>query len=445
MSRFNVAERRPPIFTNEGAPAKRINSNQQLSRSVMSCLLWENEFYEDGKLIAERIMQEADACQPAFVASLAVKARHEAGLRHAPLLLLLSLIKRGGGSMTADAINAVIRRPDEMTELVAMYLAFNPGKGITNAMRKGLAKAFERFDEYQLGKYDRDGKVLLRDVLFMSHAKPKDAEQEALFKRVIERKLAIPDTWETELSAGKDKKETFERLLREEKLGYLALLRNLRNMVEAGVSHELVTNAILARKGARLVFPFRYVAAARAVPQLEPYLDQALVASIGDDWQFPGRTAVLLDVSDSMNRKLSDRSDLTRMDAGAALASIIRGEQLRMFTFSRQVVEVPPRRGMAGVDALKRSQVHHSTLLGEAMAQMNALGGDRLIVITDEQSHDRVPNPNFPRAYMINVASNRNGVGYGKGWTAHINGFSEGVLRYMRELETGLWGVAKVE
>ena len=90
-----------------------------------------------------------------------------------------------------------------------------------------------------------------------------------------------PRHWEVELSAGKDKKETFERLIREKKLGYFALLRNLRNMVNAGCDLELVKAAIVARKGgAEKILPFRFVAAARAAPQLEPAIDTALCEGI---------------------------------------------------------------------------------------------------------------------------------------------------------------------
>ena len=267
---------------------------------------------------------------------------------------------------------------------------------------------------------------------FLTHAKPKDAEQAALFMRVAERSLKTPDTWEVALSAGQDKKATFERLLRERKLGYLALLRNLRNMVEAGCDMDLVKDAIIARRGADLVFPFRYVAAARAAPQLEPVIDQALCEAIATAPRLGGRTIVLVDVSASMDCSLSARSDLTRMDAAAALASILHGD-LRLFTFSHGTVEVPPRRGMAGVDAVIRSQPHSGTRLGAAVKKVNELPHDRLIVITDEQSHDAVPDPKAAAAYMINVASYRNGVGYGR-WT-HIDGFSEAVIRFITEIE----------
>lgn len=89
---------------------------------------------------------------------------------------------------------------------------------------------------------------------------------------------------------------------------------------------------------------------------------------------------------------------------------------------------------MAGVDAIIRSQQHGSTNLGDAVKRINQeVEHDRLIVITDEQSGSRVPDPIVDKAYMINVASYQNGVGYGK-WT-HIDGFSESVIRFIRELE----------
>lgn len=429
--RLNVAAAQPKVFTHEGAPAKHINPEQALRRSVLSCLLWEKEFYEDGKDIVARISELAALNSPETVAALAVEARRVHGLRHAPLMLLLDLIRRGGPGV-ADAIDGTIKRADEMAELVALY--WRDGKRpLSKQMKTGLARAFGRFSEYALAKYDRDGPVKIRDVLFLAHPKPKDEEQTALFKRVADRALETPDTWEVALSAGGDKKGEFERLTREGKLGYLALLRNLRNMMEAGCDVDLVREAIIARKGAELVFPFRYVAAARAVPQLEPAIDQALCEAVSSGPRLTGKTAVLVDVSGSMNDRLSSKSDLTRMDAAAALASVLNGD-LRVFTFSHQVVEVPPRTGMAGVDTIRNSQQHGGTYLGAAVGLVNAqVPHDRLIVITDEQSHDRVPDPVAPRAYVINVASAQNGVGYGK-WM-HIDGFSEAVIRFITESE----------
>lgn len=442
----------PPIYTHEGGAAARISPEAALRRSVLSCMLWEDEFYEDGASIADRIAERAAEVSRETVSALAIEARNVHGLRHVPLILLLDLIKRGGAGV-ADVVDQTLRRADEMSELVAIYWK-GGRKMLPRQMRLGLAKALNRFGEYALQKYDRgDSKVRLKDVLFMARAKPKDDYRTGLFKRLAESELVVADTWETRLSKSEvegvkkdasDKKAAFEDMIRAGKLGYLALLRNLRNMLEAGCDLELIREAILARKGAELVFPFRYVAAARAAPQLEPWIDRALCASVAEAPQLAGRTVVLVDVSQSMMSQISKKSDLTRLDAAAALASLVNCEKLRVFSFSEHLAEVPPRRGMSGVDAIRNSQRHGGTWLFDAVKSINdQIEYDRLIVITDEQAHG--PNPGFvqgtvprmpdptARGYLINVASAQNGVGYGA-WT-HIDGFSEATIRFIVDAE----------
>lgn len=438
--------------THEGAPAARMNTVQALRRSVMSCLLFENEAYEDGVEISKRIQSLAEQVPVETLAEIAIEAREVANLRHVPLLLLVALAKRGSGNgLVSQTIARVIQRADELAELVALYWKFNPARDgarkapLSKQMKLGLSKAFAKFDAYQIAKYDRAKEVRLRDVMFLSHPKAANDEREALYKGLVDQTLESPDTWEVALSAGGDKKEEFTRLLESGKLGYLALLRNLRNMDQAGVDRTLVNSAIRARKGgAHRVLPFRYIAAARAAKSFEPALDEALIASIADVAKLPGRTVVLVDVSGSMDTQLSGKSDLKRIDAACALASVISAEDLRVFSFSNQLVEVPARKGMSGVEAISRSQSHGGTELASAVHTINLkVPHDRLIVITDEQagggsgygyaSRGRVPDPVVKHAYMINVASHKNGVGYGK-WT-HIDGFSESVLRFIAEAE----------
>lgn len=420
------------LRTHEGAPAKAISPVDQLRRSVMSCLLWEDGFYESGVSVAKRIDALVSQVKPEDAFLAAQEARTTHNLRHAPLWIARAMARhhRGNG-LVSKTIESVVQRADELAEFLALYW-LDGRQPLSAQVKKGLANAFVKFDEYQLAKYDREGAVKLRDVLFLVHPKPKDDEQQAMWNRLVAGTLKTPDTWETNLSGGADKRETFERLLRENKLGYMALLRNLRGMTDAGVSPRMIQEAILERRGARNVLPFRYVSAARACPQMEPYLDQALVASIGDMAPLDGHTLILVDVSQSMTWNTAGKSQLDYMTAAATLASMFPGDR-RVFTFSGDVVEVPPRLGMAGVDAVIRSQPHGGTRLGNAVREMNALPHDRLIVLTDEQSSDRVSDPVADRAYMVNVASNRNGVGYGK-WT-HIDGWSEGVLRFIREIE----------
>lgn len=415
-------------LTHEGGVAANINAEQQLRRSVMSCMLWENEFYEDGKQISDRILELASQVKPEIVNQIAVEARTKYNLRHVPLLLLTA-------KPNAHAIYNTINRADELAELLAIYFR-NGKKSIPAQMKKGLAKAFTKFDAYSLAKYNRDGAIKLRDVLFMVHAKPKDAEQAAVWKSLVDGTLTSPDTWEVALSNGADKKETFERLIREGNLGYLALLRNLCNMIESGVDESLILGAIEARKGAERVLPFRYVAAAKYAPQFEPTLDAAMLHSIDLLPKLKGKTIVLVDVSGSMNDKLSGKSDMTRLDAAAALGSVVQSDSLRVFTFSYNLVEVAPRKGMAGVDNIKNSQPHGGTHLAGALQAINQLDYDRIIVITDEQSHGGSCDPKQGSiGYLINVASNKNGVGYGR-WN-HIDGFSENVIRWIYENEQG--------
>lgn len=438
MARLNT--RKPSLKTHEGGTAKHINAEQALRRSVMSCLLWEREFYEDGEKIADRIVRLSADVKASTVATIAMQARNEMKLRHVPLLLTAALAKQG--RLNSGMVQHVVKRADELTELLAIHAKINGvGPGglkpvLSHALKAGLAKAFHQFDEYQLAKYDRNKTgVRLRDVLRLVHPKPESKEQAELWGRLIKDELKTPDTWEVALSAGADKKETFTRLLEANKLGYMALLRNLRNMEQAGVDSNLIRRAILTGNAER-VLPFRFVAAARAVPRYEKSLDATMARSIEALPELTGKTAVLVDVSGSMSTRLSAKSDLTRMDAAAALASIVNCEELRVFTFSYQVAEVPARRGMAGVDAVINSQPHGGTHLGAAVQVMNErVKPDRLIVITDEQSHyGSVPDPTMEKAYMINVASYKNGVGYGK-WT-HIDGFSESVVRFISELES---------
>ncbi len=424
------------LRTHEGAPAVRVTPELALRRSVLACMLWEDEFYEDGVAIAGRIRELVPKVDAAKVAALAVEARTAMKLRHAPLMLVREMARHATHrGLVAETMAAVIQRADELAEFVAIY--WKDGRApLSGQVKKGLAAAFPKFDEYALAKYDRAGAVRLRDVLFLCHAKPRDAEQAAVWKRLVDGELTTPDTWEVALSAGGDKRESWTRLLAERKLGALALLRNLRNMKDAGVSEDLVTAALDAMKTER-VLPFRFLAAARYAPQWEAELERAMFRAVADREKLAGHTVILVDVSGSMVARLSSRSEMLRTDAAYGLAVLLReiAEKVSVYTFSGGAKLVPSRRGFALRDAMEASQPHGSTNLGAALETIGKELGDRfdrIVVVTDEQSHDRVPAPKG-RGYMINVASAKNGVGYGK-WN-HIDGWSEAVIEYIRELE----------
>lgn len=476
MARLNTVTRKPPVVTHEGGPAVAgLKPIEQLARSVMSCFLWEAEFYENGVSISERIRSLAETCDPDDVAALAIKARSEGNLRHVPLLLLEVLTRTGAGRprFVAGVIADVIQRADEVTEFLALY--HKMGANTESAqVKKGLAAAIAKFDAYQLSKYDRDGKFRLRDAAFIAHAKPGPKQlagersnvtvltdfasksrsglkrnvqrhEGNLIGRMIAGDLPPPETWEVLISAaGKDtarRTEVWEQLCRKAisgepgGFGYLGLIRNLRNMDGDGVDRDLIKTAIRARKGARRVLPFRYLAAVEASPGFADALGDAMLASLQDLPSLGGKTIVMVDTSGSMGQPVSAKSMIRRVDTAAVLASMVRGD-VRLFQFASRPAELAFYQGLPGVQHLrsKIGSVGHGTDIGGAVAAANAQPHDRLIVITDEQSWSPVPAPKAKHAYMLNVASAKCGVGYRNGWV-HIDGFSESVLKYIHAYE----------
>lgn len=472
--KINKPVRTPQPVNNEGTPVPRINAEQQLRRLTATAMLWEDGFYVDGKTVAAMIADLIPQCRPDFVAACAFEARDRMKLRHVPLLIAREMARGPVPHrlMVAKLLPDIIQRADELTEFLAIYWKDNPDQPISAQVKKGLARAFNKFDEYALAKYNRDGAVKLRDVAFLTHVKPANPDLVArlvnkdkiptytkggndvnlsvnqrvsLGAKVTEHMRAFypnpglktPDTWEVELSAsqGEDKKGSWERLLREQKLGGLAWLRNLRNMAQAGVSERLIKEYAETVNMDR-VLPFRFLAAARIMPQFESFLEPLMLKACEGREKLKGRTIILVDVSPSMRMaKVSAKSDLTRQDAAYALAILAREvcEEVEILAFASAVGEVPPRRGFALGDAIAKATPSNGTLLGKAIGIVNGRIHDRLIVISDEESQDPVGAPKARQAYMINVASSKNGVGYGV-WN-HIDGWSEAVLDYIEVFE----------
>lgn len=463
MSSLNVATKPAPLFTAEGGPAKRITPLQELIRLTMACMLWEDGFYSDGKTVGARIRELVHTVTLHEASRVAIEARNKMKLRHVPLLIVREMARhpnlKSAPSLVGDTLSTVIQRPDELNEFLAIY--WSEGKcPLSKQVKLGLAKAFSKFSEYQLAKYNRAKDITLRDVLFLCHSKPADGQGnwtkqiragykgkpvpfepmpgELLYGKLIYDQLATPDTWEVELSAGADKAATFVRLMHEEKLGDLAFLRNLRNMVEAGVPKATIVESGDQRRWGR-VLPFRFISAAKHAASLEEHLERWMFRCLEGSPKLEGKTILLADVSSSMQAKLSGKSDLTRDSAMKALAMLLREicTDVMILPFARGVITgLPARRGFALADTLNRNGNEDGTDIGNAVSVANRLGYDRLILLTDEQSFSRVPDPiRGTLAYCINVAVEKHGVGYGS-WL-HIDGFSEAIVDYIQRYEVG--------
>lgn len=454
----------------EGTVVKSLTPEQELRRTVMACLLWEDSFYESGEDIGTRLIGLVKKVGFDKTAAMAIEAREQMKLRHVPLLLARELARMSAGRKMGDLLKRIIQRPDELTEFLAIYWKDGRQK-VAKQVQYGLARAFRKFSEHELAKYDRDHAVKLRDALFLAHAKPQDANSKftkverkagvlpptpgALFyAKIADRRLATPDTWEVSLSAGADKGETFTRLINAGKLGALAMLRNLRNMVEAKVDPKVIRKGLTEMKVER-VLPFRFIAAAKYAPAYEPELEAAMFRCVEGMPKLAGKTALIVDTSPSMwMARVSEKSEMDRFEAAAAMAILCREvcEDVAVYAFNEKGYAVAPRRGFALRDALYNTR-GNASCGGLAVDMANKDGYDRIIVLTDGQWHysdlstGRMagygmsegnaivvsPKPLTDKAYMINCSIQKNGVGYGR-WVS-IDGFSEAILQYISAYE----------
>ncbi|MBQ9214146.1 MAG: TROVE domain-containing protein [Bacteroidales bacterium] len=365
MSFNSMLREQNEIKNHAGAKAYALTPEMELYTAVVATAL-SNNFYEDKSGRIERIAELVKQVPHEFTAKLAVYTRNEMNLRSVPLLLIVELAKiHNGDNLVARAVEKCVLRADEIMELLMCYQFRNAHKNsikklnrLSRQIQNGLQKAFNRFDEYQFAKYNRDNlEVKLRDALFLVHPKAKDDAQQLIFNKITDRKLETPYTWETELSAlGQQHFETddqknaafcqkWEELIISGRLGYMALLRNLRNILESKVSAEkvnivasILSNADQVAKSRQL--PFRFLSAYRELQKIDspdtPFLmsalEQAVKHSAANIEGFDADTSVLLacDVSGSMCHPVSPRSTVECYDIGLMLAMLLKSRCRRV-------------------------------------------------------------------------------------------------------------------
>ena len=163
--KLNTTTKKEKVYTHQGARAVRVSPELELRRSVMATMLWEDQFYEDGQTIADRISSLVKKVKPELVAAMAVMARQDMKLRHIPLLLVREMARLDSHKyLVADTLKNVIQRPDELTEFLAIYWK-NSKETLSAQVKKGLASAISKFNEFQLAKYNISNNIKLRDIL----------------------------------------------------------------------------------------------------------------------------------------------------------------------------------------------------------------------------------------------------------------------------------------
>ncbi len=347
------------VMNHEGAKAFTMSPAEELYSAVVTTGL-SNATYEKGNERLARIQSLIQKNDPEFVAKLAVYARKEMYLRSVPLVLTTELAKQASGTdLVSRTVDGVIQRADEITELLAYYQMANERTDLkklnrlSKQIQKGLVKSFNRFDEYQFAKYNRKAEVTLKDALFLVHPKAKDENQQAIFDKIVNDSLETPYTWEVELSVlGQTKfaddaerkaafKTKWEELIFSNKLGYMATLRNLRNILEAHVSSQAMEKVCRYLSDEKAVrnskqLPFRFLAAYRELKTIgSPYLSSVLAAledavmmSAKNIRGFGFDTSVVIaaDVSGSMQQPVSPKSKVLLYDIGLLISMMLQSQ-----------------------------------------------------------------------------------------------------------------------
>lgn len=425
--RFNLFNRTKKVVANyEGATAYQMTPEYELYSAVVTTGL-HNSFYEKGNDRLERIQTLIRKCDPEFVAKLAIYARNTMYMRSVPLVLSVELAKEVfGNSIVSKTVNGVVQRADEITELLAYYQLSNKRSGVkklnklSKQIQKGLIASFNKFDEYQFAKYNAAGEIKLRDALFLVHPKAKNEEQQIIFNKIATDTLATPYTWETELSAlgkityGNEKNrqlaftQKWEELIDSNKLGYMALLRNLRNILEANVSPNhiqkicsFLSNADAVSKSKQL--PFRYLAAYREIKSVKSKytsnildaLENAVIQSAVNIKGFDISTSVLIacDVSGSMQKTISPKSKIMLYDIGLMLGMLLQSKCENvisgMFGDRWKIINMPKKSVLSNVNEYykREGEVGYSTngyLVIEDLIKRNEIT-DKVMLFTDVQ------------------------------------------------------------
>ena len=464
MSKLNPSTKGNNIYDKEhrlaggaGMLAAKQDNVAALKRVVMANLLWEDIAYIDGESVADEIKRLIPLCDAREVYDIALEARTKQKLRHTPLFIAVEMCRYDEHKkLVADLLPRIITRADMLADFLALYWKANPDKKktISHAAMAGLAASFHNFDEYRFAKYDRDTEIKLRDVMFLCHPKPKDEAEAALFRKIAERTLATPDTWEVALSAGEDKKATWTRLIREGKLGGLAMLRNIANMRKAEVDKAVIDEGIATLKSAMLL-PFDFLKARNMNMEFERELEEAMLSAYAKMPKLKGRTLFIVDVSGSMRATVSSCSDMSRLDCAEAMA-MLAANQCEQF-------ELVCTAGNDGSRVCASEHISYPKkgfgLIGQIKDAEKRLGGggiftrqclewcranvegdfDRIIVFSDSQDCDfpdkRIPHPYGTRNYICDVSCHTHGVNFKGAWTAEIAGFSEHFLTYIAACE----------
>jgi 60 kDa SS-A/Ro ribonucleoprotein len=416
MAKYNKPKKEVTVTNYEGNKAYQLKHEMELYSLVCNCMC-EDQYYRKNKETLNQLKELVQKCDNQFIMKLSIYAREQMNLRSIPLVLAILLVKKltphTSKSLEKQFIKRIIQRADELTEICGIYKEFNEQKlkPIPNWLKEGIALAFENFDEYQFAKYKKSKsditlKYIARNLV---HPHPKNDEQKLLYGKIMEynnTKLDVPYTWEVELSNAKknnkSKQQVWEDLIDSKKLPYMALLRNLRNILQENVSINHITKICNMLSNAESVkkskqFPFRFLSAYREIQEIDNIhtsdimtaLENAIEHTV-DTLKINGNIFISIDTSGSMTACISEKSKIRRMDIGIVLAMLLKHKTkciTSIFAEGFKIKNFYKNAILTNCCSIQDGEVGHSTngYLVLKYAIDNDLMVDKIMIFTDLQ------------------------------------------------------------
>jgi hypothetical protein len=483
----------PTARTSEGARALVRDPKSELFLLAITNMVGEATFYESADGRDQRfvdLIHKVTREDPEWMQRFVPWLRNVALMRSAAVVAAAEYVA-AGGPHGRGVIASAVARADEPAEILGYWTQFH-GRKIPQPVKRGVADAVRaQYSEYAALKYDGLSRAWrMGDVIEMTHPKPRDDKQSAVFRYLLDRRhhpetLEVPEALETVrrrfdldgvdkddrrdilrarganlltetgatwewlsgwLPGGMDA-EAWEAVI--PTMGYMALLRNLRNFDDAGISDERAryVRAVLAdpeRVAKSRQFPYRFWSAYKNVPSLEwaNTLEKALELSVGNIPELPGHTLVLTDTSASMTRPVSRHSKVRHFEIAALFASALaaRSDEVELISFATDSERIRFRKRQSVLRTIERVEarigfVGHGTWLGLAAARWYD-GHDRVVVFSDMQTSDQMPPLAGIPVYVFNTGGFR-ATPFAVGQKGHyeIGGFSDAAFRLMAALE----------
>jgi len=404
MARLNQTVRSLNKTRNiSGHPAYVLDDKTTLATMALTTLFAEAKFYGDTtpKLLdlASKLCLQGEG---AYVARLAVWARTKGNLRSVSHALAVVVAHECSGEPFVRPMVRIIasQRGDDGTEMLAAHMALYGNRvRWPHALQRGVRDALEQMNAYQIAKYQLvHREVKLRDTLRICHPVPATDEAAEAMAACVAGTLAAPKGWESELSERGNTAAVWNELIAEGRLGYMAMLRNLRNIIASGADCAPVLEILGDPKNVHRFrqLPFRFFSAYRELKdaqllstRIAKTLDKALKVSCDNAEPFSGKTAILVDTSASMNCVLSYRSRVTCRDTAAVLAALVTQMSddawVCCFDTTAKPLAFTGVSVLADVDAVPASGGGTDMAAGFNCLLASGFDADRVVVLSDNE------------------------------------------------------------